>query len=332
MSRWLGRLTALAATIILLAGTAAAGFPAGATTRAGSARAPFGDYVDRLSFEVSSVDPAIVTATGATTLTITGRMTNTGSDTLVDLLYRFQRGSALDGPAAVRQELAEPSEPTERVQTEFTPMDADLAPSESAPFVFTASIADRDGLAVSSPGVYPLLVNVNGAVELQDGPLAARIGELHLLLTVIGVPGTGGGGAAEPNRGEALPVNVVWPLVDTPHLGVGGVFLNENLLDAISPGGRLSTLVNGLTDRAAARLPADAVTVVIDPQLLDELDRMTGAYRVVADPAQPQPPMSDIVEAEQTGTGSPTTTAPTAGTTTAASIDSCSMNRALNSL
>ncbi len=312
MSRWLGRLTALAATIFLLAGTGAAGLPAGATAK--SARAPFGDYVDRLSFEVSSVAPAIVTANGATTLTITGRMTNTGPDPLVDLLYRFQRGSALDGPAAVRQELAEPSEPTERVQTEFTPMDSDLAAGESAPFVFTASIADRDGLAVSSPGVYPLLVNVNGAVELQDGPLAARIGELHLLLTVIGVP-RARSAPAEPGSGDALPVNVLWPLVDTPHLGVGGVFLDENLLAAIGPGGRLSTLVNGLTDRAANRLPADTVTVVIDPQLLDELDRMTSAYRVVADPAQPQPPMSDIIQAEQTGGASSTATSPSTAPT-----------------
>ena len=62
MSRWLGRLTALAATMILLAGTGAGGLPARAGTRAESARAPFGDYVDRLSFEVTSVDPAVVTA------------------------------------------------------------------------------------------------------------------------------------------------------------------------------------------------------------------------------------------------------------------------------
>ena len=78
-------------------------------------------------------------------------------------------------------------------------------------------------------------------------------------------------------------MNFVWPVVDRPHLGVGGVFLDEDLLAAISPGGRLATLLDGLTDPAASRLPAGSVTVVIDPQLLDELDRMTGAYRVVAD-------------------------------------------------
>ena len=34
------------------------------------------------------------------------------------------------------------------------------------------------------------MVNVNGAVILEGGPLEARIGELHLLLTVMGAPGT----------------------------------------------------------------------------------------------------------------------------------------------
>ena len=58
------------------------------------------------------------------------------------------------------------------------------------PFTFTASITDGGGLGVTEPGVYPLMVNVNGAVILEGGPLDARIGELHLLLTVMGVPGS----------------------------------------------------------------------------------------------------------------------------------------------
>ena len=65
-------------------------------------------------------------------------------------------------------------------------------------------------------------------------------------------------------------------MVDRPHLGVDGIFLDDDLLAAISPGGRLATLLDGLTDAAAVDYRAGRVTVVIDPQLLDELDRMTG--------------------------------------------------------
>ena len=51
------------------------------------------------------------------------------------------------------------------------------------------------------------MVNVNGAVNLEGGPLAARIGELHLLLTVMGVPGTrrqpGGAGRSATPLGQS---------------------------------------------------------------------------------------------------------------------------------
>ena len=284
---------------------------------------PFGDYVNRLSFDVTSIDPALVTAAGPTTLTITGTMTNAGPEPLTDLSYRFQRGTSLGSDAEVRQELSEPSEPTEQVQRTFTQIQGDLAAGASAPFAFSAAIADPDGLDVDAPGVYPMMVNVNGAVTLEAGPLEARVGELHLLLTVMGVPGatpaTGDGADVGTVTTKALPVNFVWPLVDRPHLGVGGVFLDDDLQAAVSPGGRLSILLDGLTDTGASRLPAGSVTVVIDPQLLDELDRMTGAYRVVApatDGAEPQPPMTALVQAAAsaaataapTATGSPPTT------------------------
>ena len=302
---WIGRLALLAAGVaVLLAGggmggVAAASAPAATTpiqASIGMGRAPFGDYVTRLSFDVASVEPALVTATGPTVLTIAGTMTNSGPEELTNLAYRFQRGPALDSTAAVRQELTEPSEPTDRVPDQFTSIVAAVPAGGSVPFTFTTSIIDADGLDVTAPGVYPLMVNVNGAVTLEGGPLEARIGELHLLLTVMGGPGsTPAPPAPETTPTRPLPVNVVWPVVDQPHLGVGGIFLNEDLLTAISPGGRLSTLVNGLTD-AAGQVPDGTVTVVIDPQLLDELDRMTGDYRV-ATAGQPQPSMTEMLQA-----------------------------------
>jgi hypothetical protein len=286
--------------------------------------APFGDYVDRLSFDVTEINPALVTATGPSSVIITGTMTNAGPEGLTDLAYRFQRGTALAGGADVRRELAQPDEPTEQVQNNFSKITDSVPAGATVPFSFTASITGADGLAVSAPGVYPLMVNVNGAVVLPDGPLEARIGELHLLLTVMGIPATppvDGADAGNPagtnpvqtDPGTPLPVNVVWPVVDRPHLGVGGVFGNEDLLAAISAGGRLSTLVDGLLDPAAEALPAGAITLVIDPELLDELDRMTTAYRVVA-PGSQQPSLADILQAEQASSAAPTTAASAPGT------------------
>ena len=276
-----------------------------AITAVNSAREPFGEYVDRLSFDVQAIDPALVTATGRPVLTISGIMTNRGPEALTNLAYRFQRGSTLETGADVRTELDDPSEPVAQVQDDFTPVSSgsdtpEIAAGASVPFIFTASIVDSSGLAVDQPGVYPLMVNVNGAVILEGGPLEARIGELHLLLTVMGVPGSTTDPPATPGpaTGSPLPVNFVWPLVDRPHLGVGGVFLNDDLLTAISPGGRLATLLDGLTAEATTALPEGSLTVVIDPQLLDELDRMTSPYRIVEDPGAPQPSMTQILQAE----------------------------------
>ena len=114
---------------------------------------------------MTSIDPALVTAAGPTTLTITGTMTNSGPEALTNLSYRFQRGQALGTDADVRQELA-------AAQRADRPGPGHLHPDRprtwpagaSAPFVFTAAITDTDGLDVDAPGVYPLMVNVNGAV------------------------------------------------------------------------------------------------------------------------------------------------------------------------
>ncbi len=310
----------LAAGLLLLApaaaGTASAHQAAPEIVAAVSslAVAPDAGYVTRLGFDVTSIDPTLVTAGGPSTLTVSGTMTNTGQEALVDLSYRFQRGDALRSGAQVRDQLADPAEPVAQVPSTFTPLSSSLPGGASAPFTFTVAITMPAGLDITRPGVYPLMVNVNGGVSLPAGPLEARIGELYLLLTVMAVPGAttspAPGGSTVPT-GRATPMNFVWPLVDRPHLGVGDVFLDDDLLTAISPGGRLVTLLDGLTSAAARDLPSGLLTVVVDPQLLDELDRMTGPYRVVA-PGEQQPavtalPSGPAGAAPSTGPAPPST-------------------------
>ncbi|WP_420124665.1 DUF6049 family protein, partial [Nakamurella sp.] len=309
----------------LLLATVLAAPPAGA---AGPAPAPAGrtvvtvapavDYASRLAFDVTSITPTLVTSTGPDTLTIAGTMRNTGSEELIDLAYRFQRGAALTSTADVRTELAEPSEPVAQVPSRFEPIPGSLAGGASVPFVFTTPLTGSNSLGITTPGVYPVMVNVNGAVVLPAGPLEARIGELHLLVTVLSVPGGPTGGTEPAPAGNPTPFNFIWPMVDVPHLGVDGVFLNDDLLAAISPGGRLDLLLTSLSGESARALPADAITLVIDPQLLDELDRMTGLYRVVAPPGAAQPPVAAIEQARSQAQAAGGAATPTgdAGTTT----------------
>ncbi len=282
------------------AAPAAAGPALAATIATVTAVTADEDYTGLLTFDVATVDPALVTATGPAQLTVTGTLKNTGDRALADLVYRFQRGPALPSEADVRRQLAEPSEPSEVEQPDFASLLPAVAPGESLAFSATVPLAGAAGLDLSLPGVYPVMINVNGAVQLDTGPLDARIGELFLMITVLRVPGAPGAPAAavpDATTGGAspVPVTMVWPLVDRPHLGVGGVFLDDDLAAAIAPGGRLSRLVDALPGNQPAgggsstAVAGGGITLAIDPGLLDELDRMSRGYRVVADPGAPQP-------------------------------------------
>jgi hypothetical protein len=275
-----GRRSALAAGLGLL-GVLLLAAPAAASTV--HQAPPLGEYAETLRFTVTSISPSVVTAPGPEVLTVRGRVTNTSDTAVEDLEYRFQRGDAVADADAVDKALSDPGQPIAVIQPTFTELSAHLDAKASTPFTATVPISGSNttGLAVTAPGVYPVMLNVNGDLGGDQG--RARVGELHLLLTVLGVPGTAG--PAADDALSPIGVGLFWPLTSTPHLGVGGVFLNEDLAADIGPQGRLSVLL-----RQLSRLPSPrSFTVVIDPALLDELDRMAGGYRVTADPGVPQP-------------------------------------------
>lgn len=151
-------------------------------------------------------------------------------------------------------------------------------------------------------------------------------------LTPTPTPGTPNAPTAG-NRPVKVPVNLLWPLVDKPHLGVGGVFLNDELAKELVPGGRLYGVVTNL-------IKADPLgsmsTVVVDPALLHEVQQMSTGYRVVSVPGRPQAaltPTTPPTAAPAAGSGShtvptadphSTTTTPPAstGSNSAAASDS----------
>lgn len=303
--------TLLMVTALLLIVAGGPALAAGSQRRA----APGDDYSGRLAFTVDTVDPVLVTTAGPTSITVTGTVTNTGADTISDLIYRFQRGTAVDSTAALQRELSTPSEPTAAVPPRFSSLLSRLDPGQSSRFTATVPLSGAGGIGVQNAGVYPLLLNVNGDVAQESGPLAARVGELHLVLPVLGVPGSSGPPSDPP--AASLGVTMLWPFVDTPHLGVGGVFRNDDLATAIAPGGRLAVLLDGLGGSTADQLPAGAITLVLDPQLLDELDRMTRDHQVLTGPQHPLALTSGPGGAGSTTTvpasPSPSTPAPTSG-------------------
>jgi hypothetical protein len=281
--------------------------PSDGCTNAG---VPLGKYGGTLSFQLASMSPLVVTSTGETTLTVSGTYTNTGQQLLTDVGYKFQRGDPLGDEAAIRKEVADPCQPVTVINTGFEALPGQLVPGLTAGFTARVPITgdSTSTLSVDRPGVYPIMININATVHLPDGAIRARVGELHLLLTVLSVPDRGDGvdlPGGQPTTSPAVPFNMLWPIVDRPHLGVGGVFLDDDLVAEISPGGRLSDLVDTLT---TAQPGSRSVTLVLDPELLDELDRMAGGYWVVKEPGTPQPALTPTRNGSTTSTPAPTST------------------------
>lgn len=72
----------------------------------------------------------------------------------------------------------------------------------------------------------------------------------------------------------------VWPLLDTPHRGVAdSLFADDSLAAEIAPGGRLDQLLD-VVEQVGRNVP---LTILTDPNLIDELAVMATGYRVKSD-------------------------------------------------
>lgn len=287
-----------------------------------------------LEFTVSSITPQVVTASSGNVLTVRGSVRNVSGADVTGLRVRLQRGPALRNAAAVRQSLVEPAtDPTAAVGP-FRPFAAGPAGGaaagaagtdqqvggtvrvgERAEFVVAEWIGGSSGLQITTPGVYPVLVNVNGTTEIDGRQRPLRLGELHLLLTVTAVPGQNDGKGLQAKG--SVPVGVLWQLSSRPHRGVQGCFLDDRLATEISAGGRLDARLRAIESSA---LPA-AMVPVVDPMLLDDLAAMAGGYRVLKGGADGrpavQPPLTQPPQPRPTGPPTQPVASATAGTPTA---------------
>ncbi|MBM9468954.1 DUF6049 family protein [Nakamurella leprariae] len=322
-------------TVVPAVGPAVAAVPGPGTAAVGARAAAIPEgYAGTVTFDVTSIDPTVVTGPGPAVLTVTGTMTNTGELPIDGLVSRFQRGPAVDADALIER-LDDPLVPSDVVAGTFTDLVERLEPGATSPFTVsvplteTAPGGDRGSLELTDAGVYPVMLNVNGTLVSPDGDVPARVGELHLWLTVAAPPsageppaGPGGGTNTTSGSADAQPVAVLWPLADRPHLGTAGVFADDDLLDEIRPGGRLDAALTALLPAGGdATLPADLVTVLLDPMLVDELDRMSRGYRVLV-PGAGQPAVDPVAAAARepeatttdqvpgTSPGAPSGTAP----------------------
>lgn len=293
-------LAALVAIVALgLFGTAGPAVAAQADTapRAGSAEAPSaagpGGPADRraspaqqdqpgpVRLDLAATTPRVVTGAGPSELVVTGTVTNTGTTPAESLRVRVQRGAAVGSEAALRTAL-DGEAGTDDVTPPFAELGV-LAPGTSQPFRYAVPLTGdpRQTLALTGPGTYPLLVNVNGTT----GGERARLASARTLLPVSGLPGTPR--AAPPT---ASPFSLLYPITDPPHRippvpGETPVLTDDDLAGSFAPGGRLRGLVDALAAQAPARSPVRTATcLAVDPELVATAAAMRGGYQVVTGP------------------------------------------------
>ncbi|MEU2287364.1 DUF6049 family protein [Streptomyces sp. NPDC013178] len=265
--RWLRRTGALLAGAPLLAGLLQ--LPTSSAQAVGQASAREASGAGTVAVAVDSLSPSA--PTDGDTLTVSGTVTNNGKQAVTDARVDLRVGaelttrSAIDGVAKRADDLS--GSVGDAVGGKYVAKFAKLTPGVAQQFSISVPVAELD---LGDGGVYPVGVSLSG--ETAAKPWEQVLGIQRTFLPW------------QPEEADtATKTTVLWPLVSTVHMTAETgsneqqtpVFLNDDLAEEISPGGRLDQLVS-LGD-------ALDVTWVIDPDLLASVDAMAGRYDVRGD-------------------------------------------------
>nr|WP_296776770.1 glycoprotein [Rhodococcus sp. (in: high G+C Gram-positive bacteria)] len=273
-----------------------------------------------LQLAVDNVAPSTVTTSSDPFVTVRATVTNVGDRRVDDIGVRMQSSGAVERPEELRTSLSLDQQEYANVG-EFQTVAASLERGASTQFVISMPLrgSQAPSLGIDRPGVYPLLLNVNGTPEYGG---TARLDDARFLLPVTGVPRdpTAASSTAEPGApaapDSAAPIppdtsrpvatTILWPLADKPRLaaGIPGSvddkvrLIDDELAGEMSQGGRLDKLVQAAEFATAEDVDpqkrlAESMCLAVDPDLLVTVSNMTRGYLIVDDPADPTGPARD---------------------------------------
>ncbi|WP_102145534.1 hypothetical protein [Mycobacterium hubeiense] len=265
-----------------------------------------------LQLRIDKVSPDVVTTTSTPVVTVNGVVRNVGDRPVHDVMVRLEQAPAVTSSAGLRTNLTGNLDQFQAV-ADFVTLAPELPRGRDVPFTlsFPLRSAQQPALNIEQPGVYPLLVNVNGTPDYGS---PARLDDARFLLPVLGVPpDESANSAAEaltsakpPDTSKPVRLTMFWPLADRPRLAAGvpgGTtpvrLIDDELAVSLAPGGRLDTLLSAVDFATTPEVDPDgllrsAICLAVDPDLLITVNAMTGGYVVNdapdAGPATPTHP------------------------------------------
>jgi hypothetical protein len=259
-----------------------------------------------LRVQIDNITPDVVTTTSNPLVTVTGTISNIGDRPVRDVVVRLERAKAVASSTALRTDLAGNVDQYQPV-ADFVTAAPELARGQRVPFRLAYPLRSGvpSSMRIDNPGVYPVMVNVNGT---PDYGAPARLDDSRFLLPVLGVPPEGDSDSASEALDSAVPpdttrpvgLTVFWPLADRPRLAAGAPggttpvrLIDDELAGSLAPGGRLDTLLTAVDFATGPEVdPGGNVTrtvcLAIDPDLLITVNAMTAGY-VVNDAADAGP-------------------------------------------
>ncbi|GAA2653131.1 DUF6049 family protein [Streptomyces vastus] len=268
--RWLRRTGVLLAGAPLLAGLLqlSASPSADAAERTAVAEATGSKTVD---VSLNSLSPSV--PTDGDTLTVSGRITNKGKQSVTDAQVGLRVGPTMNGRSSIDTAAKNNPDAGAEVGGSYVQDFAQLTPNVPQSFSISVPV---DELDLGADGVYQLGVTLTGETEAQ--PYERILGIERTFLPW------------QPETAETKTrTTYLWPLISTPHVTVETgsneqqtpVFKDDDLAAELAPGGRLQQLLT-----LGKELD---VTWVIDPDLLASVDAMTRSYEVQEDAVATRP-------------------------------------------
>jgi hypothetical protein len=289
---WWASLLRLAAVVGIVAG-----FGVVLTVPASAPRAAAGEpgATPFVRVRIDQVTPDVVTTTSEAVVTVSGMVTNIGDRPVRDVMVRLEHAAAVTSSAALRTSL---DGGTDQYQpaADFLTVAAELQRGQEAGFTLSAPVRSltKPSLAIDQPGIYPVLVNVNGT---PDYGAPARLDNARFLLPVVGVPPDHADAldsAVAPDTSKPVWITMLWPLADPPRLSPGAPggtvpvrLVDDDLASSLAAGGRLDILLSAAEVATSHDVDPDgavgrALCLAVDPDLLVTVNAMTGGY-VVSD-------------------------------------------------